>query len=94
MHTSQGYDLNYTGLIFGEEIEYDEAKCGFRFNMRKFCDKNAKYLKATDAENHERVLSAYRVMLTRGIRGCYMYACNPGMQKFLKKWFPSASGSA
>ena len=54
--------------------------------LEKFFDKKVKA--ATSPEKvKEYIINAYRVMMTRGIKGCYMYACNPGMQKFLKKWF-------
>lgn len=93
VHTTQGYDLNYVGLIFGKEIDYDERSGKFRLDDNEFYDRNVKY-GSTQEQMCIRILNAYKVMMTRGIYGCYMYACNPGMQKFLKKWFPSASGSA
>ena len=86
VHTTQGYDLNYVGLIFGEEIDWDERAGCFKINLEKFFDKKVK--EATPEEQvKEYIINAYKVMMTRGIKGCYMYACKPGMQKFLKKWF-------
>ena len=78
--------MNYVGLIFGEEIDWDERAGCFKINLEKFFDKKVK--EATPEEQvKEYIINAYKVMMTRGIKGCYMYACNPGMQKFLKKWF-------
>ena len=81
------------GLIFGKEIDYDERSGKFRLDDNEFYDRNVKN-GSTQEQMCIRILNAYKVMMTRGIYGCYMYACNPGMQKFLKKWFPFASGSA
>ena len=86
IHTSQGYDLNYVGIIFGREIEWNESQNQFDINLDLYFDKKVKDATPKD-KVQEYIINAYRVMMTRGIKGCYMYACNPGMQKFLEKWF-------
>lgn len=86
VHTTQGYDLNYVGIIFGEEIDWDEKASQIKVNIEKFFDKKVKAA-TSPTKVKEYIINAYRVMMTRGIKGCYMYACNPGMQEFLKKWF-------
>ena len=86
IHTSQGYDLNYVGIIFGREIEWNESQNQFDINLDLYFDKKVKDATPKD-KVEEYIINAYKVMMTRGIKGCYMYACNPGMQKFLKKWF-------
>lgn len=86
VHTTQGYDLNYAGLIFGREIDWDEADNKLKIDLDLFFDTKVK--EATSPEKiKEFIINAYKVMMVRGIKGCYMYACNPGMKKFLKKWF-------
>jgi len=86
VHTTQGYDLNYVGIIFGEEIDYDEKRNKFVIDLNRFYDVKVK--SATPPEMVKSfIINAYKVMMTRGIKGCYLYACNPGMKKFLKKYF-------
>lgn len=86
VHTTQGYDLNYVGIIFGKEIDYDEKNNRFVVNLKEYYDVKVK--SATPEEKvKEYIINAYKVMMMRGIKGCYLYACNPGMQKFLKKYF-------
>ncbi len=86
IHTTQGYDLNYVGIIFGEEIDYDEKNNRFIVDLSNFYDKKVKA--ATPPEQvKEYIINAYKVMMTRGIKGCYLYACKSGMKNFLKKWF-------
>jgi len=85
IHTSQGYDLNYVGVIFGYEIDYDEIQNKIVIDLSKFYDMNVK--KATDEDQVKKyIINAYRVMMTRGIKGCYVYACNPGLNKYLKRF--------
>lgn len=86
VHTTQGYDLNYVGLIFGREIDWDEENNEFKIDLDLFFDTKVK--EATPPEKvKEFIINAYKVMMARGINGCYMYACNLGMRKFLRKWF-------
>lgn len=86
IHTVQGYDLNYTGIILGPEIDYVEGT-GFVVDKKNYYDKLGK---ACVANNHnalcEFILNIYRVMFTRGIRGTYVYACKPGLQKYLSRF--------
>ena len=86
IHTSQGYDLNYVGLIFGNEIDWDERKNCFIINEKEFYDTKVK-MDSPIRQIQQHIINAYKVMITRGIKGCYIYACKPGMQKYLKKWF-------
>lgn len=42
--------------------------------------------KATDEDQVKKyTINAYRVMMTRKIKGCYVYACNPGLNEYLKR---------
>lgn len=86
VHTTQGYDLNFVGLIFGKEIEWDEKRNVLVIDLKKFYDAKVKE-KSTLEEVKSFIINAYKVMMVRGIKGCYLYACNPGMKKFLKRWF-------
>ena len=90
VHTVQGFDLNYVGVIFGPEIKYDPIN-GFNINKGSIYDSGVRT--KNDAELLELTLRAYKVMMERGIRGCYVYACDPGLQEYLKKHVPSVAES-
>lgn len=85
IHTTQGYDLNYVGVIFGREIDYDEQTGRVEVDLSRFYDSNVK--KGNPPEQvREYIINSYKVMMTRGIRGCYVYACNPGLRKYLERF--------
>lgn len=88
VHTVQGFDLNYVGVIFGPEIKYD-SKRGFYIVKDNIFDSGVK----TKNENEllELTLRAYKVMMERGIRGCYVYACDPSVQRYFEQYIPSVS---
>ena len=90
IHTTQGYDMNYVGVIFGEEIDYDEEKNILVIDLSKYKDKK---VKAGTDENvlKELILNTYTTILARGIKGCYVYACNSRLRKYLKKFIATAN---
>ena len=90
IHTTQGYDLNYVGVIFGREIDYDEFENRIVVDLDRFYDSNVK--KGTDPDVVRKyILNAYKVMMTRGIKGCYIYVCNPSLRKYLGRFIKSNS---
>ena len=90
IHTSQGYDMNYVGVIFGEEIDYDFETESIVINLEKYKDKK---VKAATEESvlKELILNTYTTILARGIKGCYVYACNPRLRKYLKRYIALAN---
>ena len=90
IHTTQGYDLNYVGVIFGEEIDYDKSKNSIVINLQKFKDGKVKQSTETKIVE-ELIINTYTTMLARGIKGCFVYACNPGMQEYLKDYIALAN---
>ncbi len=90
IHSSQGYDMNYCGVIFGEEIDYDPAEGKIFVKLENFKDKKVKA--GTDENDVKQlIINTYTTILARGIKGCYVYACNPNLQEYLKKYIAHAN---
>lgn len=90
IHSSQGYDMNYCGVIFGNEIDYDPVKGKIIVKLENFKDKKVKA--GTDEEDvKELIINTYTTILARGIKGCYVYACNPNLQEYLRKYIAHAN---
>lgn len=94
IHTVQGYDLNYAGVIIGPDLRYDAV------NGRLFVDRGS-YFDTKGKENNRRlgkiysdddllrfVSNIYAVLLTRGIRGTFVYACDPALRTYLREFLP------
>ena len=89
VHTTQGYDLNYVAVIFGHEIDYDDESGSLVIDRSKFYDSKVK--DGVDDETLKQyIINSYKVMMTRGIKGCYVYACNPRLQNYLKRFIAKA----
>lgn len=85
VHTVQGFDLNYIGVIFGEEIDYDPVTDSMVIDRNKFYDKKVKE-NTDDKELKNFIIKTYKVLLTRGIKGCYVYCCNRNLRDYLKRY--------
>lgn len=89
IHTIQGYDLNYAGVILGEDIKYDRERGKVIYCPSNLKDKKIHYEK--DEQLLEQyIFNTYSTLLTRGIRGTFVYACDKNLQEYLKKYIPEA----
>ncbi|MCD4756467.1 DUF2075 domain-containing protein [bacterium] len=86
IHTIQGYDLNYTGVIIGPEFIYDWDSEEFKVDKKQYKDKTGK----RGIENEEELLlyikNIYKTLMTRGIKGTYLYIANIGLRKYLGQY--------
>lgn len=89
VHTSQGYDLNRVAVILGREIDYDPDSKSIVINKKLFFDSKVKQ-QTTDAQLKIFIINAYKVMLVRGIKGCYVYAYNKNLRDYLKRYIALA----
>lgn len=89
IHTVQGYDINYTGVIIGNELKYSKQK-GIYVDFDEYKDQKGKSGLENNEENLRRlkqyILNIYYVLLTRGIEGTYVYACDEGLREYLSKY--------
>ncbi len=87
IHTVQGYDLNYAGVIIGPELSYDFDNKTFVVKKELYKDINGKKSIKSNEELLGYVLNIYKVLLTRAIRGTYIYICDENLRKYITKEF-------
>lgn len=91
IHTCQGLEFDYVGVIIGEDLRYDDGIIT-DFTKRARTDQSLKGLKGLYKKNKEEALkiadriikNTYRTLLTRGQKGCYIYCVDKGLQEYLK----------
>jgi len=92
IHTSQGLEFDYVGVIIGDDMRFENGKVITDFNKRAKTDQSLKGIKKLYKENPELanaradeiIKNTYRTLLTRGMKGCYIYCTDPGMKEYLK----------
>ena len=86
IHTTQGYDLNYTGIIFGNEITYDRETKSIKIIAKNYHDKKGKNGIQDPALLKDYILNIYKTMMLRGIRGTYIYVCDDALREYFKNF--------
>ena len=85
IHTTQGYDLNYGGIIFGEEISYDKVNDEIIIKPENYYDRNG-YQGITDPEALKGyIINIYKTIMLRGIKGTYVYVCDKNLREYFSK---------
>jgi DUF2075 family protein len=85
IHTIQGYDLNYTGVIIGPEMSYDPINKVIVVDKSKYFDSNG-HKGVTDPEELKRyIINIYKTLLTRGILGTYVYVVDENLRQYIKE---------
>jgi hypothetical protein len=84
IHTTQGYDLNYAGVIFGKEIDFDKHTNSLIIYPDKYFDINGKKGVSDLNVLKSYIINIYKTIMYRGIKGTFLYACNPGLLEYLK----------
>ncbi len=89
IHTVQGYDLNYAGVIIGPDLRLG-ADGSIATDRESYRDKKGKentgHLKGAFGDDDLLVFirNIYGVLLTRGMLGTYVYVCDPGLREQLR----------
>ncbi len=85
IHSIQGYDLNYAFVVLGNEIGYDEEAGEIIVRSENYYDQNGKRTADYD-ELLEYITHVYYVLLTRGIKGTYLYVCDKGLRDYIGRY--------
>ena len=93
IHTSQGLELDYVGVIIGPDFVVRDGKVCTDPLKRARTDKSMHGYKKLLKEDPEKakaigdmiVKNTYRVLMTRGMKGCYVYSTDDETQEYFKK---------
>lgn len=95
IHTVQGYDLNYAGVLIGADLGWDSGRQRIVFRREQYFDRRGKAnnnilgVNYSDEQIRRFVLNIYGVLLTRGMRGTYVYVVDPALRAALRPFFES-----
>lgn len=82
IHTTQGYDLNFAGVIFGKEISYDVDRDAIVIIKENYYDRNGKIGVKDDVKLKEYILNIYKTLMLRAIKGTYIYVCDEKLRNY------------
>lgn len=89
IHTTQGYDLNYTGIIFGKEINYNKLTDRIEVDPKMYFDTYGKVGVNDDEDLKSYIINIYKTLMYRGIKGTFIYASNNALREYFKQHITS-----
>ena len=92
IHTSQGLEFDYAGVIIGDDMRYENGHIVTDFTKRAKTDQSLKGIKKLYKEDpgfalkeaDEIIKNTYRTLMTRGMKGCYVYCTDRNLADYLK----------
>ena len=101
IHTSQGLEFDYVGVIIGNDMRYEDGKIVTDFTKRAKTDQSLKGIKTIHKDNPEKALkladeiikNTYRTLMTRGMKGCYVYCVDKGLADYLRECLKNKKGN-
>ena len=93
IHTSQGLEFDYVGVIIGDDMRYENGRVITDFTKRARTDQSLKGIKKLYKKDPDRakkeadeiIKNTYRTLMTRGMKGCYIYCTDRALSVYLKK---------
>jgi len=92
IHTTQGLEFDYVGVIIGDDLRYEDGKVITDYTKRASSDQSLRGIKKrmktepkeAQAEADEIIRNTYRTLLTRGMKGCYVYCVDEALGQHLR----------
>ena len=92
IHTCQGLEVDYVGVIIGPDLVYRDGQVQTNWKARAKSDMSIKGLstlmkrdpQAAQAMADRIIKNTYRTLMTRGMKGCYVYCCDPALAEYLR----------
>lgn len=94
IHTCQGLEFDYVGVIIGADMRYEDGHIITDYTKRASTDNSLKGIKKIANEQGEEaaqkiadniIKNTYRTLMTRGMKGCYVYCVDNNLLKYLKR---------
>ena len=85
IHTCQGLEFDYVGVFVGKDLIYKDGRVQTNKYAVSKDDKTSKIRFAPDDLADQLIKNTYKVLLTRGQKGCFIYCEDKALNEYLKK---------
>jgi DUF2075 family protein len=84
VHTTQGLEFDYVGIIIGNDLRYNAESGKLFADYNEYKDKTGKKgLKNSPDLLNVLVKNIYKILISRGMKGCYVYCRDQALQIYL-----------
>lgn len=86
VHTSQGLEFDYVGVIIGYDLKFDTENYKLTADYQEYKDTTGKKgLKNNPEELTKLVKQVYRILISRGMKGCYLFCRDPQLREYIQQ---------
>lgn len=93
IHTTQGLEFDYVGVIIGDDMRFENGHVVTDYTKRAKTDQSLKGIKKMAKTNPEKanqiadeiIKNTYRTLMTRGMKGCYVYCTDHNLAEHLRE---------
>ena len=92
IHTCQGLEFDYVGVILGDDIRCEGGEVVTDASKRARTDQSLRGLRTMYPDETEArrvadriIKNTYKVLMSRGMKGCYVYCTDKGMAEHLRR---------
>ncbi len=87
IHTAQGLEFDYVGVLIGKDLRYDEKQGHVIIDRTQISkdDKTSGIRNCGEALATQLIKNTYKTLLTRGQKGCYIYCEDKPLREYIKK---------
>lgn len=82
IYTAQGFEFDYIGVIVGKDLRYDKETGVLYTDITATKDPT---LKRSKEGFDDYVRNIYRVLMSRGMKGCYVYFCDNDVAEYFQQ---------
>lgn len=86
IHTAQGLEFDYVGVLIGKDLCYDPATSRVVVNQKAISrdDKSSGIRTAAPEDARRLILNTYKTLLSRGQKGCFVYCEDKELAKYIR----------
>jgi DUF2075 family protein len=96
IHTAQGLEFEYVGVIVGDDMRFENGRVVTDHTRRARTDQSLKGIKGMAREDPDKALrlgdelirNTYRVLMTRGLKGCFVFCTDPALAQHFRDALP------
>lgn len=87
IHTCQGMEFDYVGVFIGKDLRFENGKVITDKKMISRDDKTSGIRLSTTSDDlaDKLIRNTYKVLLSRGMKGCYIYCEDEALRNYLKR---------
>jgi DUF2075 family protein len=93
IHTCQGLEFDYVGVIVGPDLRFEDGRVVTDASKRARTDQSLRGIKKLSKDNPKKaqkiadeiIRNTYRTLMTRGMKGCFVWCMDADLNRYLRE---------